>query len=216
MSELNARDVQNLIVITEYKKDEEKDSSKTPIVNQNRNVNTPTDLSNNATTNTNTTTNGINTSTGAASTQVKPPLVPLKTPEEYAKSYKSKFINANQPDDKEKTFKIPESVNVDSSGESAMSESSGDESNVAHDEQDIPQSDQSSPPRVSPKTSPDNVQQLETSEGKGQSNEASVQYFQCDACRDYPLTEWRYHCLECADYDLCSNCYETGTEVSNI
>ncbi|CAM9412012.1 unnamed protein product, partial [Sphacelaria rigidula] len=37
---------------------------------------------------------------------------------------------------------------------------------------------------------------------------ASKVCYRCDGCNDFPLQHVRYHCLVCADFDLCPGCYE--------
>lgn len=37
---------------------------------------------------------------------------------------------------------------------------------------------------------------------------ASKVCYRCDGCDDFPLQHVRYHCLVCADFDLCPGCYE--------
>jgi hypothetical protein len=32
--------------------------------------------------------------------------------------------------------------------------------------------------------------------------------YYCDICGSNPIKNVKYHCLECEDYDLCSDCYD--------
>lgn len=32
--------------------------------------------------------------------------------------------------------------------------------------------------------------------------------YRCDGCDDFPLQRVRHHCMVCADFDLCPQCYE--------
>lgn len=38
----------------------------------------------------------------------------------------------------------------------------------------------------------------------------------CDGCSKSPLTGVRYRCLQCADFDLCKSCRESGEHQNHL
>jgi hypothetical protein len=44
-------------------------------------------------------------------------------------------------------------------------------------------------------------------------NDADIHQATCDGCDAYPIRTDRYRCLECNDYDLCSQCFEHRRET---
>ena len=44
--------------------------------------------------------------------------------------------------------------------------------------------------------------------------EAAKHNIKCKICRVYPIVGFRYHCLKCFNFDMCSNCFFTGASTS--
>lgn len=40
--------------------------------------------------------------------------------------------------------------------------------------------------------------------------------YRCDGCDVCPITNVRWHCLECEDFDLCQNCFQNGEEDERL